>query len=128
VRRELSRDGFVSRYANDEEVEGVPGREGSFLACTFWLADCLALSGRLDEARDTFERLLAIRNDVGLLSEQYDHAAGRMIGNFPQAFSHVSLIDTAVNLSATEGPAERRRRRSGHRTAQTRTGRPTAGQ
>ncbi len=111
VRRDLVRDGFVARYDNDRDVEGLPGREGAFLACTFWLADCLAMSGRQGEARDLFERLLAIRNDVGLLSEQYDTEARRMTGNFPQAFSHVSLIDTARNLSADyEGPAVRRLR------------------
>jgi GH15 family glucan-1,4-alpha-glucosidase len=104
------RDGLVARYENDEMVEGLPGREGAFLACTFWLADCLALAGRQEEARRMFERLLDLRNDVGLLSEQYDVATGRMIGNFPQAFSHVSLIDTARNLSPLPGgPAERRR-------------------
>ncbi|HYG71503.1 MAG TPA: glycoside hydrolase family 15 protein [Actinomycetota bacterium] len=103
----LSADGFVARYRNDPEVEGLPGREGAFLACTFWLADCLALSGRPDEARAIFERLLAIRNDVGLLSEEYDVSTGRMTGNFPQAFSHVSLIDTARNLSG--GRSMRRR-------------------
>jgi GH15 family glucan-1,4-alpha-glucosidase len=111
VRRELVRDGLVARYENDETIEGVPGREGAFLACTFWLVDCLALSGRAREARELFERLLALRNDVGLLSEEYDVEAGRMTGNFPQAFSHVSLIDSARNLSRTErGPADRRRR------------------
>jgi GH15 family glucan-1,4-alpha-glucosidase len=110
VERDLMRDGFVARYRNDETVEGIPGREGAFLACTFWLADCLALSGRADEARTMFERLLALRNDVGLLSEQYDAEGGRMVGNFPQAFSHVSLIGTARNLGpGAEGPAERRR-------------------
>jgi GH15 family glucan-1,4-alpha-glucosidase len=110
VSRELMHDGFVARYENDEVVEGLPGREGAFLACTFWLADCLALAGRREEARRMFERLLLVRNDVGLLSEQYDVASGRMTGNFPQAFSHVSLIDTARNLSPQPGgPAERRR-------------------
>jgi GH15 family glucan-1,4-alpha-glucosidase len=113
VERELVHDGFVARYDNDEDVEGVPGREGTFLACSFWLADCLALSGQRERARRMFERLLAIRNDVGLLAEQYDVSARRMTGNFPQAFSHVSLIDTARNLSpGEEGPAERRPRSS----------------
>jgi GH15 family glucan-1,4-alpha-glucosidase len=108
----LMRDGLLARYDNDEAIEGLPGQEGVFLACTFWLADCLALSGRRDEARRIFERLLALRNDVGLLAEEYDAAAGRMVGNFPQAFSHVSLIDTARNLAPErEGPAEHRRRR-----------------
>jgi GH15 family glucan-1,4-alpha-glucosidase len=110
VERDLMRDGFVARYRNDETVEGIPGREGAFLACTFWLADCLALSGRADEARTMFERLLALRNDVGLLSEQYDAEGGRMVGNFPQAFSHVGLVNTAYNLSRHAGPAARRLR------------------
>jgi GH15 family glucan-1,4-alpha-glucosidase len=112
VQRELTRDGFLMRYENDEAVEGVPGHEGAFLACTFWLVDCLVLSGRGEEARRTFERLLAIRNDVGLMAEEYDVGAGRMVGNFPQAFSHVSLVDSARNLSTSlDGPAERRRAR-----------------
>ncbi|HEX6332256.1 MAG TPA: glycoside hydrolase family 15 protein [Actinomycetota bacterium] len=110
IRRDLGRDGFLARYQNDEQVEGVHGREGAFLPCTFWLVDCLALSGKRREARGIFERLLELRNDVGLLSEEYDSEAGRMLGNFPQAFSHVSLIDSARNLSSMrEGPAERRR-------------------
>ena len=101
------------RYDNDEDVEGLPGREGAFLACTLWLADCLVLSGRRDEARQMFERVLAVRNDLGLLSEQYDSEHGRLVGNFPQAFSHVSLIDTACNLGlAAPGAAPARRRAS----------------
>ena len=111
VARDLMREGLVSRYRNDEDVEGVPGSEGAFIACTFWYADCLALSGRHDEARSVFERLLALRNDVGLLSEEYDPDARRMAGNFPQAFSHVSLVDTASTLSGrAPSPAERRGR------------------
>jgi GH15 family glucan-1,4-alpha-glucosidase len=110
VEKDLRRDGFVGRYVNDEALEGLPGEEGAFLACTFWLVDCYALSGRTDEARALFESLLAIRNDVGLLSEEYDVDQRRMTGNFPQAYSHVSLIDTAKNLSGDEGPAHHRRR------------------
>jgi GH15 family glucan-1,4-alpha-glucosidase len=110
IERELKRDGFVGRYANDEGVEGVPGHEGAFLACTFWLADCYALAGRTDDARALFTSLLDLRNDVGLLSEEYDIERRRMTGNFPQAFSHVSLIDTARNLASEEGPAYHRRR------------------
>ena len=79
-----------------------------FLACTFWLADNLYLLGRKDDARRLFERLLALRNDVGLLSEEYDARAQRLVGNFPQAFSHIGLINTAINLSPHEGPAEHR--------------------
>ena len=81
-----------------------------FLACTFWLADNYALLGRRADARHCFERLLELRNDVGLLSEQYDPAAKRLTGNFPQAFSHVSLVNTACNLSAAPGPADVRPR------------------
>ena len=111
IESDLLHDGFLARYENDEYLEGIPGREGAFLACTFWLADCMALSGRAQEAKITFERLLAVRSDVGLLAEEYDAEAGRLTGNYPQAFSHVSLIDTARNLSpGVIGPAERRRR------------------
>ena len=103
-------DGFVRRYDTTSHVDGLPGSEGAFIACTCWLADCLALQGRLDEARTLFERVLGVRNDVGLLSEEYDPVARRLVGNFPQAFSHVSLIGTARNLSrGTVGPSERRR-------------------
>jgi GH15 family glucan-1,4-alpha-glucosidase len=110
VERELLRDGFVHRYSADEEVDGLPHGEGTFLLCSFWLADAYALQGRLDEARRLFERLLAVRNDVGLLSEEYDPGAGRLLGNFPQAFSHVGLLNTARNLGRTDGPAADRPR------------------
>jgi GH15 family glucan-1,4-alpha-glucosidase len=90
--------GFLWRYRPDPAVDGLHGEEGAFLMCTFWLADCLALMGRTDEATALFERLLALRNDVGLLSEQYDPVRKRMLGNFPQAFSHVALVDTATTL------------------------------
>jgi len=109
IQERLTVDGLVSRYADAPYVDGLPPGEGAFIACTFWLADNLALQGRLSEARDLFERLLAIRNDVGLLSEQYDRASRRFLGNFPQAFSHVGLINTAANLSRPGGPAENRR-------------------
>jgi GH15 family glucan-1,4-alpha-glucosidase len=98
IERDLVSDGFVRRYAPDPEVDGLPAGEGVFLLCTFWLADCLALIGRHADARRTFERLLAVRNDVGLLSEMYDPARQRLLGNFPQAFSHVGLVNTALNL------------------------------
>ena len=111
IERHLMADGFVARYPTTEEVDGLPPGEGAFLACTFWLADALALMGRHAEARERFERLLTLCNDVGLLSEQYDPAARRLVGNFPQALSHVALINTACNLSAGEGPAAHR----GHR-------------
>src|SRR5205823_11987042 len=110
VERELMHDGFVLRYPTTKGVDGLPPGEGAFLACTFWLADCLAVLGRHDDARAAFERLLALRNDVGLLSEEYDPKAGRLVGNFPQAFSHVGLVNTAHNLTQTaHGPAEHRR-------------------
>jgi GH15 family glucan-1,4-alpha-glucosidase len=100
IERELMWNGFVLRYrARETNVDGLPGGEGVFLLCTFWLADCLHLLGRKDEARKIFERLLALRNDVGLLSEEYDPRAKRMLGNFPQAFSHVALVNTARVLS-----------------------------
>ncbi|HEU4680293.1 MAG TPA: glycoside hydrolase family 15 protein, partial [Gemmatimonadales bacterium] len=109
IQRELTTDGFVSRYAPDVDVEGVPGTEGAFLPCSFWLVDNLALQGRHQEARVLFERLLAIRNDLGLLSEEYDPVTRRLLGNFPQAFSHIGLINTAFNLAPTQtGPAQER--------------------
>jgi GH15 family glucan-1,4-alpha-glucosidase len=110
IEQRLVVDGFVSRYAEAPYVDGLPPGEGAFIACSYWFADNLALQGRLAEARDIFERLLAIRNDVGLLSEQYDRARHRFIGNFPQAFSHVGLINTARNLSRHGGPAEDRKK------------------
>lgn len=108
VQRELCEDGFVHRY-RPGDVDGLPGREGAFLACTFWLADNLALMGRGREAEALFERLLGLCNDVGLLSEEYDPMAQRLVGNFPQAFSHVGLVNTALNLSRATGPAGGRR-------------------
>ena len=108
VQRELVRDGFVQRYRTMPEIDGLPSGEGAFLLCTFWLADALEMIGRHDEAHRTFERVLAIRNDLGLLAEGYDVQARRMVGNFPQAFSHVGLANTARNLSHHESPAEER--------------------
>jgi len=100
VERELMEDGFVLRYRPQaNNVDGLPGSEGVFLLCSFWLADCLHLLGRTEDARALFERLLALRNDVGLLSEQYDPRAKRQLGNFPQAFSHTALVNTARILS-----------------------------
>jgi GH15 family glucan-1,4-alpha-glucosidase len=108
VRRELTVDGFVLRYRPEAGVDGLAGGEGAFLACSFWLADALALMGRREEAAEVFERLLSVRNDVGLLAEEYDPRARRQLGNFPQAFSHVGLINTAQNLTLARGPARRR--------------------
>jgi GH15 family glucan-1,4-alpha-glucosidase len=99
IRRELSVDGLLLRYRDDEEVDGLPPGEGAFLACSFWLVEVLALQGKQDEARDLFKRLLGLRNDVGLLSEEYDPHAGRMLGNFPQAFTHLALVEAALALS-----------------------------
>src|SRR5256885_14831507 len=100
IQRELMWDGFVLRYrAERNDVDGLPGGEGVFLPCSFWLADCLHLMGRTDEARELFERLLKLRNDLGLLSEEYDPRAKRQLGNFPQAFTHVALVNTANLLS-----------------------------
>ncbi|WP_457033631.1 glycoside hydrolase family 15 protein [Kitasatospora sp. P5_F3] len=108
IQRELStEDGFVLRYpTHDDEgnnVDGLSGHEGAFLACSFWLADDLAMIGRVAEARELFEKLLSLRNDVGLLAEEWDSRAQRQVGNFPQAFSHVPLIDTALRLTACAG-------------------------
>ncbi|QKV95672.1 glycoside hydrolase family 15 protein [Streptomyces sp. NA02950] len=101
VRRELSEDGLIRRYTTDGDtnVDGLPGREAAFIACSFWLADALQLTGRRKDARALFERLLDLRNDVGLLAEEYDPAGGRMLGNFPQAFSHIGLVGTALTLA-----------------------------
>jgi len=108
IQRELVTDGLVHRYRTGAHIDGLPPGEGTFVACSFWLADNLVLLGRRDEARALFERLLAIRNDVGLLAEQYDPRTRHQLGNFPQAFSHVGLINTAHNLSQSHGPAKRR--------------------
>ncbi|MEC4020166.1 glycoside hydrolase family 15 protein [Streptomyces sp. H27-D2] len=106
IQRELSTsDGFVMRYptssGGEVNVDGLEGDEGAFLACSFWLADDLAMIGRVDEARKLFEKLLALRNDLGLLAEEWDPKRRRQVGNFPQAFSHVPLIDTALRLTAS---------------------------
>jgi GH15 family glucan-1,4-alpha-glucosidase len=110
IQRELTTDGFVRRYTTEESVDGLPPGEGVFLPCTFWLADNLALMGRVDEGRALFERLIGLSNDVGLLAEEYDPAAKRQLGNFPQAFTHVSLVNSGSNLSRVAGPAHDRGR------------------
>ncbi len=102
VERELLRDGFVCRYSSRSATDGLPEGEGVFLACSFWLANSLALIGRRDDAIALFERLLAVRNDLGLLSEEYDPVARRLLGNFPQAFSHTAIINTAAHLAEIE--------------------------
>ena len=101
IERDLTEDGFVLRYRAEDagDVDGLTGHEGAFLACSFWLADCLYLIGRVDDARALMGRLLDLRNDLGLLSEEYDARAKRQVGNFPQAFSHVSLVNAAYNLT-----------------------------
>ena len=108
IERELVTDGFVLRYRTNKEVDGLPPGEAAFLPCSFWLVDNLAMLGRHEDALELFERLLALRNDVGLLSEEYDPSRRRLIGNFPQAFSHISLVNTASNLSRAVGPAKDR--------------------
>jgi GH15 family glucan-1,4-alpha-glucosidase len=110
IQRELTVDGFVERYPTHDgiAVDGLTGREGAFLLCTFWLADALALIGRMHEAADLFERLTGLANDVGLLAEEYDPVSGRLLGNFPQAFSHIGLVNTALNLGTGTRPAEQR--------------------
>ena len=105
VQQGLMEDGFVLRYDSDEGIDGLPPGEGAFLPCSFWLADALGMLGRVDEARALFERLAGLANDVGLLSEEYDPTSGRLLGNFPQAFTHVSLVNTAANLSSHARPA-----------------------
>ena len=112
IQRDLMRDGFVYRYSHDEEtrsVDGLPPGEGAFLPCTFWLADNLALQGRLDEAEEIFQGLLDLRTDLGLLAEEWDPDARRQLGNFPQAFTHVSLVNAAFNLDRlAESPMTQR--------------------
>ena len=108
IERRLMRNGFVLRYDTAAADDGLPPGEGAFLACSFWLADAYVLLGRRQDARKLFERLLSLRNDLGLLSEEYDPRAKRLLGNFPQAFSHIALINTAHNLERVEKPCEQR--------------------
>jgi GH15 family glucan-1,4-alpha-glucosidase len=107
VWRELDHHGFARRYSPDgTRVDGLPGSEAAFLACSFWLADALHRIGRADEARELFERLLELRNDVGLLAEEYDPVTKRQLGNFPQAFSHIALIGTALALNGGQNEGQ----------------------
>jgi GH15 family glucan-1,4-alpha-glucosidase len=110
IERELSiDDNLILRYRTGETDDGLPGAEGAFLLCAFWMVDAMAMTGRSDEARRRFEYLLGLRNDVGLLAEEYDPVAGRLLGNFPQAFSHLGLIASAYNLTpGARGPAQDR--------------------
>jgi GH15 family glucan-1,4-alpha-glucosidase len=124
IEEDLLQDGLVRRYRPAAAVDGVGGNEGVFLPCSFWLADNYLLQGREAEARALFERLLGLCNDVGLLAEEYDPVAGRLVGNFPQAFSHVSLVNTARNLRDVSGPASHRASQSSPDARN--LGRPTA--
>jgi GH15 family glucan-1,4-alpha-glucosidase len=108
IGRDLMIGGLVCRYHTDETSDGLTGSEGVFLACSFWYVDNLVLQGRLEEARSLFDHLLSLKNDVGLLAEEYDPAEHRQLGNFPQAFSHLALINTALNLDTHAGPAAQR--------------------
>ena len=108
IERHLTDDGLVRRYDTNASGDGLPPGEGVFLPCSFWLADNWVLLNRRKHARRLFERLLALRNDVGLLAEEYDPRAGRLVGNFPQSFSHIALINTAYNLTREHGPARQR--------------------
>jgi GH15 family glucan-1,4-alpha-glucosidase len=108
IERELVADGFVRRYDTNATKDGLPPGEGMFLACSFWLADAYHLVGRQADATALFERLLALCNDVGLLSEEYDIGRRRLVGNFPQAFSHIALVNTAHNLTHRDKPSEKR--------------------
>jgi GH15 family glucan-1,4-alpha-glucosidase len=107
IESELVDGGFVLRYRTNDtgDVDGLSGREGAFLACSFWLADCLSMLGRDHDARRLLDRLIGLRNDLGLLSEEYDPVAGRLVGNFPQAFSHVSLVNSASKIAGEEKPS-----------------------
>jgi GH15 family glucan-1,4-alpha-glucosidase len=108
IEKRLMKDGLLCRYDTKELVDGMPPGEGTFLVCSFWLADVYVLIGRHDDARILYERLIGLCNDVGLLSEQYDPQARRMLGNFPQAFSHIGIINTALNLRRAQAPAKAR--------------------
>jgi GH15 family glucan-1,4-alpha-glucosidase len=118
IERDLRRHGLVIRYRQDDDrnIDGLPPGEGVFLACSFWLADTYTLQGRRKEAVALLRRLLELRNDVGLLAEEYDPEAERLLGNFPQALSHLSLVNTVYNLTEQSGPAQHRQGK-GHAAA-----------
>jgi GH15 family glucan-1,4-alpha-glucosidase len=111
IQRDLTRNGFVERYRPHESVDGLPGGEGVFLPCSFWLVDALLMLERDDEAKELFEKLIGVSSDLGLLSEEYDPEEQRLLGNFPQAFTHVGLVNSAYNLSKHTGPGHQRGRR-----------------
>jgi GH15 family glucan-1,4-alpha-glucosidase len=111
IQRDLTRDGFVQRYHTHEVDDGLPTGEGVFLPCSFWLVDALLMLEREDEAQALFEKLLGVSNDLGLLAEEYDPSAKRLLGNYPQAFTHVGLVNSAYNLSKHVGPTHQRGRR-----------------
>ena len=114
----MTPEGLVMRYDTRKVADGLPGGEGAFLPCSFWLANAYVLLGRVDDATRLFERLLTLRNDLGLMSEEYDLEAGRMAGNFPQAFSHVALVSTAMNLTHRLKPSAQRADPDGHLLAE----------
>ena len=113
IQQDLVEGGLVLRYRPEDTPDGLRGGEGTFIVCSFWLVDALTMMGRLDEAEALFEHLLSLRNDLGLLAEEYDPGAQRQLGNFPQAFSHVGLVNAANNLISARGPAEQRADRAG---------------
>jgi GH15 family glucan-1,4-alpha-glucosidase len=115
IERNLMRGGFVQRYDTYRAADGLPSGEGAFLACSFWYADNLVLQGRYREAHTMFERLASTSNEVGLLAEEIDPVTGEQLGNFPQALSHLSLVNTASNLAARRGPAAVRSKGEAHR-------------
>jgi GH15 family glucan-1,4-alpha-glucosidase len=108
IEQKLRQGPLVKRYSTEGTDDGVGGREGAFLACSFWLADAYVLAGRHADAKALYDELLGLRNDLGLLSEEYDPVSRRLLGNFPQAFSHIGLINTAHNLVKAQGPAQQR--------------------
>ena len=111
IERDLVPEGFVFRYPTSEAkgTDGLAGKDGAFLACSFWLVDALLLGGRRRDAETLFAHLLTVRNDVGLLSEEYDVDRKRLVGNFPQAFSHVALVNSACSLARPDGPVQHRK-------------------
>ncbi len=112
IEKKLMRNGFLLRYDTSESADGLPPGEGAFLACSFWMVSCLKMIGRDADARELFERLLALRNDVGLLAEEYDVDKRRQVGNFPQAFSHIALVNAAFELEKPEARQRHHRKPS----------------